>query len=38
VTVRAVDGHGAVQPEEPEDPAPNGAQGYDQRGYHVNAA
>ncbi len=38
LTVRAVDGQGHLQPEEPADPAPNGAQGWDQRGYHVTAS
>jgi len=35
VTVRATDGAGQLQPEEPADPAPNGAQGWHARGFHV---
>ena len=38
VQVRAVDGEGNLQPAEPEDPAPNGAQGWHARGYRVTAA
>jgi DMSO/TMAO reductase YedYZ molybdopterin-dependent catalytic subunit len=38
LTVRAFDGKGTIQPEEPADPAPNGAQGWDQRGYHVTSS
>jgi len=35
VTVRATDGKGVLQPEEPAPPPPNGAQGWHQRGYRV---
>jgi DMSO/TMAO reductase YedYZ molybdopterin-dependent catalytic subunit len=35
VSVRAVDGSGQLQPEEPASPAPNGAQGWHTRAFHV---
>ncbi len=38
ITVRAFDGEGNLQPEEPEDPAPNGAQGWHQRSFRVTSA
>ena len=38
VTVRAVDGDGALQPEDPADPAPDGAQGWHRRTLRVRAA
>ena len=37
VTVRATDGAGRLQPEEPADPAPNGAQGWHGRRFRVTA-
>ncbi|HEY8092196.1 MAG TPA: molybdopterin-dependent oxidoreductase [Acidimicrobiales bacterium] len=37
VTVRAVDGDGNPQPEEPADPPPDGAQGLHRRAYRVTA-
>jgi DMSO/TMAO reductase YedYZ molybdopterin-dependent catalytic subunit len=38
LTVRAVDGDGQLQPEEPANPDPNGAQGWHARIYQVRAA
>jgi DMSO/TMAO reductase YedYZ molybdopterin-dependent catalytic subunit len=38
LTVRAIDGEGRLQPEEPADPAPNGAQGWHQRSFQVTSA
>jgi DMSO/TMAO reductase YedYZ molybdopterin-dependent catalytic subunit len=37
VTVRATDGAGRLQPEEPADPAPDGAQGWHARRFQVTA-
>ena len=37
VTVRAVDGDGQLQPEQPAPPAPNGAQGWHRRRYRVGS-
>ncbi|HEX6786516.1 MAG TPA: molybdopterin-dependent oxidoreductase [Acidimicrobiales bacterium] len=37
VTVRATDGAGQLQPEEPADPAPDGAQGWHARRFQVTA-
>jgi DMSO/TMAO reductase YedYZ molybdopterin-dependent catalytic subunit len=38
IAVRAVDGEGNLQPEEPEAPAPNGAQGWHRRDYRVSSS
>ena len=35
VAVRAIDGDGQLQPEEPADPAPDGAQGWHARSFRV---
>jgi DMSO/TMAO reductase YedYZ molybdopterin-dependent catalytic subunit len=36
IEARAIDAHGAVQPAEPEPPAPDGAQGYHRVSFNVN--